>query len=146
LWYNVIVRGDVNRITLGCETNLQDGVIVHATYQQAATTIGDRVSVGHAAIVHGCTLEDECLIGMGAKVLDHAIVHSGCLVAAGALVPPGSELAGGYLYAGVPAKQLRPLKPDEEETIAKTAASYQMYAGWYRGSTEGLPPGLQHEP
>lgn len=131
LWFNVVVRGDVNRIRIGERTNIQDGTIVHCTYQAHETHIGNEVSIGHAAIVHGCTLQDRVLIGMGAKVMDGAVVETDVLVAAGALVPPGSELKSGYLYAGLPAKQRRPLTAEEQALIRRTAANYQMYAGWY---------------
>jgi len=132
LWFNTVVRGDVNRIRIGERTNIQDGAIIHCTYQTHETHIGSDVSIGHAAIVHGCRLHDRVLIGMGAKVMDGAVVEADVLVAAGALVPPGSELASGYLYAGLPAKQRRPLTADEYALIRRTAANYQMYAGWYR--------------
>lgn len=131
LWFNSVVRGDVNRIRIGHETNVQDGAIIHCTYQTAATTIGNRVSIGHGAIVHGCTLQDDVLIGMGAKLLDHSHVEPFVLVAAGALIPPGVRLTSGYLYAGVPAKQRRPLTEAERELIVRTAKNYQLYASWY---------------
>jgi carbonic anhydrase/acetyltransferase-like protein (isoleucine patch superfamily) len=129
----VVVRGDVNRITIGENTNIQDGAVVHCTYQKHETRIGADVSVGHNAVVHGCRLHDRVLVGMGATVMDGAVVKSNVLIAAGALVPPGAELDPGYLYAGVPAKQIRLLTSEESEMIAQTALNYKMYAGWYRG-------------
>ena len=132
VWYNAVIRGDVNRIRIGSATNIQDFVMVHCTYQYAATTIGNRVSLGHHAVVHGCTIHDDVLIGMGAKVMDKAVVESEVLVAAGALVPPGKRLESGYLYAGLPAKQIRPLTDAERQMIRQTAQNYQLYAGWYR--------------
>ncbi|MFW5658798.1 MAG: gamma carbonic anhydrase family protein [Bacteroidota bacterium] len=132
LWYNAVIRGDVNSIRIGRETNIQDFVMVHCTYQTASTTIGNRVSLGHHAVVHGCTIHDDVLIGMGAKVMDHAVVESDVLVAAGALVPPGKRLVSGFLYAGLPAKKVRPLTEDERQMIRQTAQNYQLYASWYR--------------
>lgn len=133
VWFNAVVRGDVNSIRMGRNCNIQDGAIIHCTYQTAATTIGNDVSIGHGAIVHGCTVEDRVLIGMGAKVLDHAHIEPDVLLGAGALVPPGMRLQSGYLYTGLPAQQRRKLTDDELELIRRTARNYVMYASWFEG-------------
>ncbi len=131
VWFGAVVRGDVNTIRIGAETNIQDGAILHCTYQKAALTIGARVSIGHRAIVHGCTIEDDVLIGMGALVMDHARVGAGCIIAAGAVVLENQVCEAGFLYAGVPAKQIKPVSPAQQAMIARTATNYQTYAGWY---------------
>lgn len=132
VWFNALVRGDVNRIRIGQDCNIQDGAILHCTYQTAETVIGNRVSIGHAAVVHGCTVHDDVLIGIGAKLLDHSVVEPNVLVAAGALVRPGQVLESGFLYGGLPAKKLRPLKAEEAVLIRRTAENYRLYAGWYK--------------
>lgn len=132
IWYNAILRGDVNFIRVGDDTNIQDGAVVHCTWQKAGTTIGNRVSIGHNAIVHGCTIEDDVLIGMGAIVMDQAVVGSGSLVAAGAVVLQGTKIEPGMLYAGVPAKPVRPVDEALRSLITRTATNYPMYAGWFR--------------
>ncbi len=136
VWYNAVLRGDVNKITVGNRTNIQDGVVIHTLYEgsphPSQTTIGDDVSIGHNAIIHGAQIEDRCLIGMGATILDNAVVGTGCIVAAGALVLSGTVLEPGGLYAGVPAKRLRDVSPDQQrDIIERTARDYMMYAGWY---------------
>lgn len=132
IWFQAVVRGDVNAIRMGDQVNVQDGAVIHCTYQKAATTIGNRVSIGHRAIVHGCTIHDDVLIGMGAIVMDGAVVQSRCLVAAGALVPENAVLETGWIYAGIPAKKLKPLETDLfEGEISRIANNYVMYAGWY---------------
>ncbi|MFM7194681.1 MAG: gamma carbonic anhydrase family protein [Bacteroidota bacterium] len=132
IWYNAILRGDVNFIRVGDDTNIQDGAVVHCTWQKAGTTIGNRVSIGHNAIVHGCTIEDDVLIGMGAIVMDQAVVGSGSLVAAGAVVLQGTKIEPGMLYAGVPAKPVRPVDDALRSLITRTATNYPMYAGWFK--------------
>ncbi len=130
LWPQVVARGDVHSIRIGARTNIQDGSILHVTQDNAfspgghALVIGDEVTVGHGAILHGCTVEDRCLVGMGATVLDGAVVRSGAMIAAGALVPPGKDLAGGHLYVGSPARPARPLRPEERDYLAFSAAHY----------------------
>jgi len=131
VWFNAVVRGDVNSIRIGDQTNIQDGVVIHCTYQRAATTIGSRVSIGHRAIVHGCTVADDVLIGMGAIVMDHAVVGTGCIIAAGAVVLENTVCEPGYLYAGVPARRIKPITDEQRATIARTAANYMQYAGWF---------------
>ena len=136
IWFNAVLRGDVNSITIGDRTNIQDGVVIHTLYDKSPrpsqTHIGNDVSVGHNATVHGAVIEDNCLIGMGSTILDNAVVHSGCIVAAGALVLSGAELEPNSLYAGVPAKRIREVTPEQREQIIKrTANDYRLYASWY---------------
>lgn len=132
VWFQAVVRGDVNSIKIGNQVNIQDGVIIHCTYQKAATVIGDRVSIGHRAIVHGCTVEDDVLIGMGAIVMDHAHIPSNVLIAAGAVVLENSKLESGFIYAGVPAKKIKALSPDLfKDQIQRIANNYTMYASWF---------------
>ncbi len=132
VWFQAVIRGDVHRIRMGDEVNIQDGAIIHATYQKAATEVGHRVSIGHRALIHGCTIEDEVLIGMGAIVMDHAVVPSGCIIGAGALVSEGKILEKNTLYAGIPARPIRKVSTEERERlISGTADRYPMYAGWY---------------
>ena len=107
IWYGTVLRGDVNSIRIGNKVNIQDGAVIHTLYQRSQTIIGDNVSIGHNAVVHGATIEDNCLIGMGAIVLDNAVVESGAIVAAGALVTSGMRVEGGHIYAGVPAKKIK---------------------------------------
>ncbi len=130
VWFNTVVRGDVHYIRIGNRTNIQDGAIIHCTYQKAPTTIGNSVSIGHAAIIHGCTLQDSCLVGMGAIVMDHAVVESESLVAAGAVVTQNTVVEAGYLYAGVPARKIRPIDAELRKIFERTAGNYVMYSKW----------------
>lgn len=133
VWFHAVVRGDVNAIRMGNKVNVQDGAIIHCTYLKAPTTIGNNVSIGHRAIVHGCTLHDNVLVGMGAIVMDHAVVEENCLIAAGAVVLENSVLESGYIYAGVPAKKIKPLSPEQfKHMIDRIADNYVMYADWFR--------------
>lgn len=131
VWFGAVVRGDVNAIRIGDETNIQDGAVLHCTYQRADLRIGSRVSIGHRAIVHGCVVADDVLIGMGAIVMDHAQVGAGCIIAAGAVVLENQVCEPGYLYAGVPARRLKPVTEEQRAMLARTAANYQTYAGWF---------------
>ncbi len=132
-WFQSVIRGDVNSIRMGNKVNVQDGAIVHCTYQKAATTIGNNVSIGHRAIIHGCTIEDNVLVGMGAIIMDHAVVEEKCLVAAGALVLENSRLESGFIYAGVPAKKIKAVSKDQFENLfEKIANNYVMYAEWFK--------------
>ena len=133
VWFTAVVRGDVNTIRIGDDTNIQDGAVLHCTYQRASLTIGSRVSIGHRAIVHGCVVEDDVLIGMGAIVMDHARVGAGCIIAAGAVVLENQVCEAGFLYAGVPAKQIKPVTAEQRAMVARTAVNYQTYAGWFAG-------------
>lgn len=132
VWYNAVVRGDVHSITIGDNTNIQDGAIIHCTYQKAKTTIGSNVSVAHNAIVHGCTIHDNVLIGMGAIVMDDAIVESGSVIAAGAIVLSGTRVEANSIYAGTPAKRIKETGKEMLEVIERTAKNYPMYAEWYK--------------
>jgi len=133
VWFQAIIRGDVNHIRIGNQVNIQDGAIIHCTYQKASTKIGNNVSVGHRAILHGCTVEDNVLIGMGSIVMDHAVVESNCLIAAGAVVKETTICESGYIYAGVPAKKVKALSKEAfEGTILRTAEAYKRYASWFK--------------
>jgi carbonic anhydrase/acetyltransferase-like protein (isoleucine patch superfamily) len=132
IWFNAVVRGDVNSITIGNHTNIQDGVVVHCSYEKAKTIIGSDVSIGHNAIVHGCTVEDEVLIGMGAIVMDHAVVRKGCIIAAGAVVRENMVCEAGYVYAGAPARKIKKVTESLRQMVADAAGNYPMYAGWYK--------------
>lgn len=136
VWFTAVIRGDVNSIRIGSKTNIQDGAVIHCTYQKAATTIGNNVSIGHRAIVHGCTLRDNALIGMGAIVMDHAEVQENCIIAAGAVVLENTVCEAGHIYAGIPAKKVKKLRQDQIENLEKTAQNYLMYSGWFRQSPE----------
>ncbi|QMU27537.1 gamma carbonic anhydrase family protein [Adhaeribacter radiodurans] len=135
IWFNAVVRGDVNSIRIGNKTNIQDGAIIHCTYERAATVIGNNVSVGHNAIVHGCTIEDNVLIGMGAIVMDKAVVQQNCIVAAGATVLENTVCEAGYIYAGTPARKVKPVSEEQIANMARTASNYVMYAGWFKPQT-----------
>ena len=131
-WFHAVVRADVNAIRLGDEVNVQDGACLHCTYRRHALAIGSRVSIGHRAIVHGCTLGDDVLVGMGAIVMDGAHVESGTLIAAGAVVTQGMRCERGGIYAGVPARRMKELSPEAFATeVRRIAEAYPMYAGWY---------------
>lgn len=137
VWYNAVVRGDVHYVRIGAGTNIQDNCVVHVTHDTNPALIGSHVTIGHAAIVHGCTLEDTCLVGMGATVLDGAVVRSYSFVAAGALVPPRFEVPSGTLVAGVPAKVVRDLSEEERRQIASSAEHYRGYARESMDALEG---------
>ena len=136
IWFNAVLRGDVNTITIGDRTNIQDGAVIHTLYDgsphPSQTHIGNDVSVGHNAIIHGGIIGDNCLIGMGAIILDNAEVPAGCIIAAGALVLSNAKLDPDSLYAGIPARKIRTVTPEQREQIIKrTAHDYRMYASWY---------------
>jgi carbonic anhydrase/acetyltransferase-like protein (isoleucine patch superfamily) len=133
IWFNAVVRGDVNFIRMGNKVNVQDGACIHCTFQRYGTTIGNNVSIGHHAIVHGCTLEDNVLIGMGAIVMDNAIVQSNTIIAAGAVVLEGTICEAGSIYAGVPAKKVKAIDKDKiEGEINRIANNYVRYSDWFR--------------
>lgn len=131
VWFNAVIRGDVNSIRIGDKTNIQDGAVVHCTYQKAATTLGNNVSVGHNAIVHGCTVEDNVLIGMGSIVMDNAVVQKNTIVAAGAIVLENTTCESGWIYAGIPAKKVKQLSQEQIEGLDKVANNYVMYSSWF---------------
>ena len=132
VWFNAVIRGDVNSIRIGNKTNIQDGAVIHCTYQRAATSIGNNVSVGHNAIVHGCTIEDNVLVGMGSIVMDNAVVQQHCIIAAGAIVLENTICESGYIYAGIPAKKVKQVSEEQITGMARTANNYVMYAGWFQ--------------
>lgn len=130
-WFNAVVRGDVNYIRIGSGTNVQDGAVIHCTYKQAATEIGNNVNIGHRAIVHGCTLRDNVLVGMGAIIMDNAVVEEYCLIAAGAVVLEKTVCEAGYLYAGTPARKIKPISEDQRKLLTELPGRYQLYASWF---------------
>jgi carbonic anhydrase/acetyltransferase-like protein (isoleucine patch superfamily) len=131
VWFNAVVRGDVHSITIGNDTNIQDGAVIHCTYEKAKTTIGNRVSIAHNAVVHGCTIHDDVLIGIGAIVLDDAVIGSGSVIAAGSVVLPGTVVEPGSIYAGTPARKVKDTGPEMKAVIERTARNYPMYAKWF---------------
>lgn len=133
VWFQAVVRGDVHYIRMGRRVNVQDGAILHCTYKLAPLEIGNEVSIGHRAIVHGCRIHDRVLVGMGAIVMDHAVVESDVLIAAGAVVLENSRLESGYIYAGVPARKVKALSDETfRHNIGRIAGNYVFYADWFR--------------
>ncbi len=133
VWFQAVIRGDVNSIRIGNKVNIQDGAIIHGTYERAATHIGNNVSIGHRALVHGCTIKDDVLVGMGAIIMDNAIIESNVLIAAGAVVLENTHCESGYIYAGVPAKKVKKLSAEQfGDTIDRIANAYLKYAGWFK--------------
>lgn len=132
VWFNAVIRGDVNTISIGNDTNIQDGAVIHATYLKAATIIGNRVSVGHNAIVHGCTLKDHILVGMGAIIMDNAIVEEYTIIAAGSVVLENTHCESGYLYAGTPARKVKPITDEQRALLNRLPDNYMMYADWFK--------------
>jgi carbonic anhydrase/acetyltransferase-like protein (isoleucine patch superfamily) len=133
VWFNAVIRGDVNTIEIGDKVNIQDGAIIHCTYQKHTTKIGNNVSIGHNAIVHGCTLHDNVLIGMGAIVMDNCIIESNSIVAAGAVVTQNTVVESGSIYAGVPAKKVKDINASEfAGEIERISNNYVMYSSWFK--------------
>lgn len=133
VWFQAVIRGDVNSIVLGNKVNVQDGAIIHCTYQKAATVIGNNVSIGHRAMVHGCTIKDNVLIGMGAIVMDHCVIEENCIIAAGAVLLEGTHVSSGSVYAGIPAKKVKDLSPELfEGEVKRIANNYVMYSSWFK--------------
>ena len=133
IWFNAVVRGDVNSIRMGNKVNIQDGAVIHCTYQRSKTVIGNNVSIGHNAIVHGCTIHDDVLIGMGAIVMDNAEIGSNSIIAAGAVVLENTKVEPGSIYAGVPAKKVKNISPGLiNGEINRIADNYVKYSGWFR--------------
>lgn len=133
VWFNAVIRGDVHFIKIGNKVNIQDGAVIHATYQTAPTTIGNHVSIGHNAIVHGCTIKDNVLIGMGSIVMDDCIVESNSIIAAGAVVTKNTHVEGGSIYAGIPARKVKDISEELiHGEIHRIAQNYTTYASWFR--------------
>ena len=132
VWFNAVVRGDVHFIKVGDRTNIQDGAVIHGTYEKASTTIGNDVSIGHNALVHGCTVGNHVLIGMGAIVMDNAVLEDYCMIAAGAVVLENTVCESGYLYAGIPAKKIKPLDERLRNVVEITPPRYMEYASWFQ--------------
>ena len=133
IWFNAVIRGDVHFIKIGDKVNVQDGAVIHATYQTSPTTIGNNVSIGHNAIVHGCTIHDNVLIGMGSIVMDDCIVESNSIIAAGAVVTKNTRVASGSIYAGVPAKKVKDISQELiSGEINRIANNYVKYSDWFR--------------
>jgi len=133
VWFNAVIRGDVHYIKIGDKVNIQDGAVIHATYQKSPTTIGNNVSIGHNAIVHGCTIKDNVLVGMGSIIMDDCVVESNSIIAAGAVVTKNTIVESGSIYAGVPAKKVKDIS---EELISgeidRIANNYVKYSGWFK--------------
>ena len=134
VWFNAVIRGDVHYIKIGNKVNIQDGAVIHATFQKSPTTIGNNVSIGHNAIVHGCTIHDNVLIGMGSIIMDDCVIESNSIIAAGAVVLERTHIESGTIYAGIPAKKVKEL--NEEQTahlIEGISNNYVMYSSWFKG-------------
>lgn len=133
VWFNAVIRGDVHYIKIGNKVNIQDGAVIHATYQKSPTTIGNNVSIGHNAIVHGCTIEDNVLIGMGSIVMDDCIIASNSIIAAGAVVTKNTKVESGSIYAGVPAKKVKNISKELiSQEIHQIADNYIKYSSWFK--------------
>ncbi|MBA3900441.1 MAG: gamma carbonic anhydrase family protein [Bacteroidetes bacterium] len=133
IWFNAVVRGDVNSIRMGNKVNIQDGAVIHCTYQKTTVNIGNNVSIGHNAIVHGCKIDDNVLVGMGAIVMDNCEVGSNCIIAAGAVLLEGTKVEPGSIYAGVPAKKVKDINQELiHGEINRIANNYLMYSGWFK--------------
>ena len=131
VWFNAVVRGDVNYISIGNNVNIQDGVVIHCTYLKASTTIGDNVSIGHNALVHGCVLQNNVLIGMGAIVMDNVIVEEYTIIAAGSVVLENTVCESGFIYAGSPARKIKPISEEQRQLLNRLPDNYIMYSKWF---------------
>ena len=133
IWFNAVLRGDVHYINLGDKVNVQDGAVIHATYQKSPTTIGNNVSIGHNAIVHGCTIKDNVLIGMGSIVMDDCVIESNSIIAAGAVVTKNTRVEAGSIYAGTPAKKIKDISQElVSGEINRIADNYIKYSSWFK--------------
>lgn len=133
VWFNAVIRGDVNSIRMGNRVNIQDNAVIHCTYQKTQTILGNNVSIGHNAIVHGCTVEDNVLIGMGAIVMDNCYIEKNALIAAGAVVLENTRVEAGSIYAGIPARKVKTLAPETfKDQNERIAANYVKYASWFK--------------
>ena len=139
IWFNAVLRGDVNSIRVGNRVNVQDGAVIHCTYEKTKAIIGNNVSIGHNAIVHGCVIADNVLIGMGAIVMDNVQVGTNCIIAAGAVVLENTVIEPGSIYAGVPAKKVKDISQKLiSDEINRIAENYLMYSGWFTTAIEGI--------
>jgi carbonic anhydrase/acetyltransferase-like protein (isoleucine patch superfamily) len=137
VWFNAVIRGDVNSIRMGNQVNVQDGAVIHCTYEKTKTVLGNNVSIGHNALVHGCTVEDNVLIGMGAIVMDDCYIEENCIIAAGAVLLEGTRVESWSIYAGVPAKKVKTLSPELfAGEVQRIANNYVMYSGWFKESND----------
>lgn len=133
VWFSAVIRGDVHYIKMGNKVNVQDGAVIHATYQKSPTNIGNNVSIGHNAIVHGCTIHDNVLVGMGSIIMDDCIVESNSIIAAGAVVTQNTKVEAGSIYAGVPAKKVKDISQELiSGEINRIANNYIKYSGWFK--------------
>lgn len=133
VWYQAVVRGDVNTISMGDRVNIQDGAVIHGTFEKSATTIGNDVSIGHNAIVHGCTIHDRVLVGMGSIIMDDSVVGSNSIIAAGSVLPKNTIVPEGSIFAGIPAKKIKEISPElQKGEIERIAANYMRYASWFK--------------
>jgi len=133
VWFNAVIRGDVHFIKIGNKVNIQDGAVLHATFQKSPTTIGNNVSIGHNAIVHGCTIHDNVLIGMGSIVMDDCVIESNSIIAAGAIITKNTHVESGSIYAGVPAKKIKNISKELiSDEIDRIANNYIEYSSWFK--------------
>ena len=133
VWFNAVVRGDVHVIKMGNQVNVQDGAVIHATYEKSPTTIGNNVSIGHNAIVHGCTIHDNVLVGMGSIIMDDCVIESNTIIAAGAVVAKNTRVESGSIYAGIPAKKIKDISPElTSGEVNRIANNYVKYASWFK--------------
>ncbi|NDV15591.1 gamma carbonic anhydrase family protein [Muricauda sp. TY007] len=133
VWFNAVIRGDVHYIKMGNKVNVQDGAVIHCTYEKSPTTIGNNVSIGHNAIVHGCTIKDNVLVGMGSIIMDDCVVESNSIIAAGAVVTKGTHVEAGSIYAGMPAKKIKDISPElSKGEIDRIANNYVKYSSWFK--------------
>lgn len=138
VWFNAVVRGDVNSIRMGNKVNVQDGAVIHCTYEKTKTVLGNNVSIGHNALVHGCTVEDNVLIGMGAIVMDNCYIEANCIIAAGAVLLENTRVEAWSIYAGIPARKVKTLSPELfAGEVQRIANNYVMYSGWFKEETGG---------
>ena len=133
IWFQAVIRGDVNSIRIGNKVNIQDGAIIHGTYKKASTNIGDNISIGHNAIVHGCKLHDNVLIGMGSILMDNCVIHSNSIIAAGAVLTQNTIVPPGSIFAGIPAKKINEIDQNlQKDEVERIAENYLLYASWYK--------------
>ena len=133
VWFQAVIRGDVNSIRIGNKVNIQDGAIIHGTYKKASTNIGNNISIGHNAIIHGCKLHDNVLIGMGSILMDNCVIHSNSIIAAGAVLTQNTIVPPGSIFAGIPAKKINEIDQNlQKDEVERIAESYLLYSSWYK--------------